>query len=459
MKNFAWTLACAGALTGCSGPIVTQTTAFVNAGSTITKTVETAQQNNLSQENALRQAMLAANYVVKERRDKDGAIRYFDAGDGQCRIEGKIYLRYVYTSERPAETFIKGKDTLDLLKQGSALQPDIASGCAALAHCEEHEMAEGCNTACYGKQERTCIDAISSMVARNKDPARAAALRPIALTLSIHSYPLQMPIESRASLEVLAAFTNYLHILQAAATPEPSALDRALGKVGGDPAKSLADNASTLAKNVAAMRTKYNSAASKAPFLPKIGGVSDTNLTKQLGAIGQLLSILDEISKTETSARKIEDILAENVDAKGNKVSGPGTQQRYLYIDQYIREIGDALATQLDQTVVTQDLAMRSIRHIYGVRFEQANSMVTRLESIRALDDYPVVTFQDYAAEQDNVREQIPKTVKALTDAHDRLAEMIFQPTAEDRKKAFLSGVENLKDVVQGLAGAVSAFK
>jgi hypothetical protein len=456
-------IAAALGLAGCSAPVITQTNAFVHAGTTIVRTVETSQQNNLDQENGQRAAMLAANYVVKPvnnpERPGDGEFPGFVEGNGQCNLKGRIYLRYVYTAERPAEPFLQGKPTLDMLRRSAAWSAKLDHQCGALLRCEQSPLSSACNTTCYSVDERACIDAIGTMVAQERDAATVASMQAIAMTLGIHSYPLQVPIESRASLDALAAFTGYLHLLQAAAVPQPTRLDRMMGKIGGDPGKSLPDNASALAQNVATMRTRYNAARQKAPFLPKIGGVSDTRLSSQLGAIGQLLAVLNEIGKTETSARQIKDILLENVNAQGEPVSGDGSQARYRFIDQYIEEAGTALAAQLNNTLVIQTITALNIREIYGARFVQSNSMATRLDTLKALDDFPLVSIADYKAEQENVGQQLPAAIAALIQSHDRLVGMIAEPTSRDRQQAFISGVENLKDVVQALAGAISAFK
>lgn len=456
-------IAAALCLAACSTPVVTQTNAFVNAGAAIARTVETSQQNNLDQENGQRASMLAANYVVKPvtnpERPGDATFPGFVEGNGQCDLKDRIYLRYVYTPERPAEPFLHDKPTLDLLKQTSFWSPRLAAQCGALLRCEQHPQSANCNTTCYSADERACIDAISTMVAKEKDEARRAAMQAVAMTVGVHAYPLQVPIEARASLDALLAFTSYLHLLQAAAVPQPSRLDQAMGRLGGDPTLSVADNASTLAQNVASLRTRYNNAQQKAPFLPKIGGVSDTRLTAQLGALGQLLSVLNEISKTETSARHIKDILLENVNAQGERASGNGTRPRYQTIDQAITEIGTALAVQLNNTLAIQTITALNIRDIYGARFAQSHSMATRLETLKALDDFPLVSIADYKAEQENVGKQLPATITALIQSHDRLVEMIADPSSDDRKKAFISGVQNLKTVVQALAATVSAFK
>ncbi|MBA5606822.1 hypothetical protein H3H36_15815 [Duganella sp. FT3S] len=456
-------VAAALGLAGCATPIITQTNAFLNAGTTLTRTVETAQQNNLDQENGQRASMLAANYVVKPvgnpERPGDGTFPGFVEGDGQCDLKGRIYLRYVYTPERPAEPFLQGKPTLDLLKQSSAWSPRLAAQCGALLRCEQAPQSAHCNTTCYSADERACIDAISTMVAKEKDDAKRAAMQGLAMTVGVHAYPLQVPIEARASLDALVAFTGYLHLLQAAAVPQPGRLDQAMGRLGGDPTRSVADNASTLAQHVASLRTRYNNAQQKAPFLPTIGGVSDTRLTTQLGALGQLLSVLDQISKTETSARHIKDILLEPVNAQGERASGDGTLPRYQYIDQAITAIGTALAVQLNNTLAIQTITALTIRDIYGARYAQSHSMATRLETLKALDAFPLVSIADYKAEQENVGRQLPATIAALVQSHDRLVEIIADPSSDDRKRAFISGVQNLKTVVQALAATVSAFK
>ncbi|HJU99302.1 MAG TPA: hypothetical protein VJ752_01990, partial [Burkholderiaceae bacterium] len=397
--------------------------------------------------------------VSNPERPGDGSFPGFVEGNGQCDLKGRIYLRYVYTPERPAEPFLLGKPTLDMLRQTSAWSPRLAAQCGALQRCEQAPESANCNTTCYSADERACIDAIGTMVAKEQDGAKLAAMQAIAMTVGVHAYPLQVPIEARASLDALVAFTSYLHLLQAAAVPAPSRLDQAMGRLGGDPTRSVADNASTLAQHVASLRTRYNNAQRKAPFLPKIGGVSDTRLTAQLGALGQLLSVLDEISKTETSARHIRDILLEPVNAQGERASGAGTRPRYQSIDQAINEIGAALAVQLNNTLAIQTITALTIRDIYGARYTQSHSMATRLETLKALDDFPLVSIADYKAEQENVGKQLPATIAALTQSHDRLVEMIVDPSADDRKQAFISGVQNLKTVVQALAATVSAFK
>jgi hypothetical protein len=477
-------LAVVGMLADCSTYTVQQSKLFTDAGKEVAADITTADQANIAAENALRKNVVALNRAVK--KDVHGDANFVDigpesglsSGGGQCSIEpgSTIYLRYVYSPEWPTAFFIYDASHaavgdkmpyFSALKSSSLWSEVVAQSCAALRICEQNPFAAGCNTTCYTKNEIDCLNALGNFAtskgAENvlSDKGKLDSLK---RNISAISYPLQAPLKSQIATDALLVVSQYLDLMQRAAIPKPTRLNTVVGDLGGDSSKSIADTATTLSTNLIKLRGKYNQGVSDVAkigvVVATINGVSDANLTKELGAFAQLADTLNQIAQAAIEARNIADVIQEPVNSSGHpQKPGDGIKPRWQYVDDYISMIKEDLENEAGKTFSIQAIGNDRVRQVYGQAFKMAHTAQERSDALTALANSPTANAADYQALQAQINKQIPDLLDKMKKAHDDLVQLVIDPSASQKRAEMVAGFGQFKAVVQNIAAIAALYK
>lgn len=410
-------------LSGCGAYYVSAANDFSTTAATLGPVVQQADANQLKAENDLKLSQISR--------------------DASCRVAGStIYVRRISVATPGATVnFLSGHPGVEsVLKSvsGGALPPS----CQALKACESNGETDACRSICYGEREIPCLNQIAVLSLNRTDVAwNPADLTYVVSALQKTRYPETQTVKSKALTDALHGFTSYLDLLKTAATPEPTRFNKVFNSAGYDLNQSIKDDASDIAKKIESARSGYNQAAKYAGGLPQINGVSDANLTKELGAFGALADTLNSIAQTNGSASEIKAVV----------------EQRKADLNQQIRIIGTGLADQATRSFVQEGISNITIRQAYQQKFSSAPNQADRQAIVREMSNYPA---PDQAhAISTLLGDDINKVTQNIIDAHDTLIRMLDNPNRADEKKKMEAGLKNIKDLVVEITAIVAIYK
>ncbi|MFZ6648461.1 hypothetical protein ACO0LO_22245 [Undibacterium sp. TJN25] len=444
----------AATISGCASYQIATTTDFTDAAKKLTDTVKSVDDKNVMAQNTFRKITIAQ--------------------DDTCQIAGEpIFLRHAegiandpspsHAPLPPTGIFIDGRPSTISLLVNSGKWKAIENSCEALRRCEKNPSYQGCNSICYSEVETGCLLTILEL-SRQKafDYGNGTTvtwdtkeLNVVRFLFENITYPQIDAIKTQAQIDALIFFSNYLDLLQNAAKPQPSRFDRVLGGYREDLTKSVADNAKDLAEKAESVRKKYNDIAEHVAILPKINGVTDDNLTKELGAIGGVVNVLNQIAESDGSVELIRKIVNTKVD-ENDKENDAGTP-RWKRINGMISELGTEVVATMKSTFVSSGLANERIRAAYQNDFRtKKGNLIERSAILEKLKNYPIPTSEEY---KNLVSKDLEKIISETQNAHEKLIEVLNNPTAADRRAEAKAGLKTLEILIGSFIQVVAIYK
>jgi len=369
------------------------------------------------------------------------------AQDRNCPIAGaNVYLRQLLGPGSTVQIVAQHPGVEAALRYANG--GNLPESCQQLLACEQGPPGRACGGVCYAESEVPCLNQLGLLVQLAEvhasgsapfhwDDAERNALR---ASLDRARFPQTEVLKGTAFADALKGFGAYLDLLKTASTPEKTALSRALSYGGVDLKQSLTTDAKTLSNKVETARKDYDKVSEHMAALPHMGGVTDANLTKELGAFGALVQTLNDIAASDGSEKAIRDVV----------------EKHKTEVNAWIQALGDDLEREVADSFNYQSLAALQRRHALEEEFRREPDAAKRS---RIVEEVQSIDAPGQARLASAVDSRLKASIAKIVEAHETLIRMLDNPSKTDEKKKLEAGLDTLRSLASEIAALVAIYK
>lgn len=402
-----WLLVCAFLLTasGCASVVYKDSAnSFTAAGYAAGKQIEEASKSLDSAQDAIRRTKIA--------------------DDRTCPIaDRRIFVRS--GSGDPA--------TIDAALKRFPNQAALA-GCQALLSCERSSTKPGSNSTqcrqnCYSSAESNCLTQLERSYAVD---LKESASRPAPDTLALQK-------ESSALLALLQKAeyqraTPAENQLASAGVQELSAYLDLLAKVAEDRKSEYPDDAKQLAKRIGNLTKSVSEASGQQ--LSSASQATQKQIQDALGALGELIGVLDTMSRDQADESKIRQLVAGN----SNNV------------EKLIEALRAAALGDGTLSAATSDQAAYAARKALQARFQNTAEPYERSLLLTERENYLFSNGEALTGAIDAVFDNLSKS-------HIALVSLVENPTDEQKKALANARLQSFKTVAKALVDVAQTIR
>jgi len=364
---------------------------------------------------ATRDLVNQISIVSKRSADAENARRrQLVISDKSCPIQkDRIFVR------KPGDTSVRFSQFIQRFKNA-----EESGNCKTILDCEQGGGGATCSNACYSEAAVDCLTTIEGYYAIEianipasvtDSPAKKMA-SVLAKQLSDIEYGGAVPLASRVTIDGMKILAEYMDLLDKAATANTSDLE---------------EQATSLTTRMGKVVDVYDK-LSKEKVSSSDQSTRD-NITKSIGAIGQLAKDVQLMRDNAKDAEKIKAAVnanSANVDVLINSV--------------------EVVATSDDMSAAAQEnLNVLAARNAIATRFHQTDDESTRGE---LLDKSTALKYPNIDTSQDALK----RVFDSLRKSHKTLVSLVQSPTNDQIGQLRNDEFQQFKTLATDAAGVFS---